>query len=104
MGSASDLDIMDGAVSVLKELGINSEVKVYSAHRTPKEAINYSFTAEERGLSVIIAGAGSAAHLPGVLAACTPLPDSDVHWCSAEHLQSTHGKPLAAQTSNTNPV
>ena len=74
MGSASDLDIMDGAVSVLKELGIDSEVKVYSAHRTPREATEYSFTAEERGLSVIIAGAGSAAHLPGVLAACTPLP------------------------------
>ncbi len=74
MGSASDLDIMDGAVSVLKQLGIDSEVKVYSAHRTPREATEYSFTAEERGLSVIIAGAGSAAHLPGVLAACTPLP------------------------------
>lgn len=74
MGSKSDWETMQHAVETLKQLGIPCEVKVLSAHRTPDEAMEYAATAEERGLQVIIAGAGGAAHLPGVLAAKTLLP------------------------------
>jgi len=74
MGSDSDWDTMRKAVEVLKELGVPCEVDVVSAHRTPDRAHEYAATAEERGLRVIIAGAGGAAHLAGVLAAFTPLP------------------------------
>lgn len=74
MGSDSDLPIMKEAANILKELGIGYEVIISSAHRTPDQAINYAKTAAERGLEVIIAGAGGAAHLPGVLAALTLLP------------------------------
>lgn len=74
MGSDSDLPIMTKAVDVLKEFQVPYEVKVLSAHRTPEEHANYSRTALERGLKVIIAAAGGAAHLPGVTAANTPLP------------------------------
>ncbi len=74
MGSDSDLPVMMKAVEVLKEFELAYEVKVLSAHRTPEEHSNYSKTALERGLKVIIAAAGGAAHLPGVTAANTPLP------------------------------
>jgi 5-(carboxyamino)imidazole ribonucleotide mutase len=74
MGSASDLDVMRPAADVLREFGVGCEVRVISAHRTPNDAMRYSETAVERGLKVIIAGAGGAAHLAGVLAASTPLP------------------------------
>lgn len=74
MGSKSDWETMQHAVETLKQLGIPCEVKILSAHRTPDEAMEYAATAEERGLQVIIAGAGGAAHLPGVLAAKTLLP------------------------------
>lgn len=74
MGSDSDLPVMMKAVEVLKEFDLPYEVKVLSAHRTPEEHSNYSKTALERGLKVIIAAAGGAAHLPGVTAANTPLP------------------------------
>jgi len=74
MGSDSDLSIMEDAVKVLKEFGIGYEVKVLSAHRTPKQHAEYSRTAIGRGLKVIIAAAGGAAHLPGVTAAQTTLP------------------------------
>lgn len=74
MGSDSDLEIMRGAVDALKEMGIAYEATVCSAHRTPDAAAEYARTAAERGLKVIIAGAGQAAHLPGVLAAFTTLP------------------------------
>ena len=74
MGSDSDLPIMEDAVKVLKEFGIGYEVKVLSAHRTPNQHAEYSRTAIERGLKVIIAAAGGAAHLPGVTAAQTTLP------------------------------
>ena len=74
MGSDSDLPVMQGAVDVLGELGIAHEVHVVSAHRTPHEMIAYGTDAAERGLQVIIAGAGGAAHLPGMLAAVTTLP------------------------------
>lgn len=74
MGSDSDLKIMQDAVKVLREFGVESELIVASAHRTPYKALQYAETAEERGLQVIIAGAGAAAHLGGVLAAVTTLP------------------------------
>ena len=74
MGSASDLDVMRAAAEALDEFGVPWEVRVISAHRTPREAMRYSEEAAGRGLQVIIAGAGGAAHLPGVLAASTPLP------------------------------
>ncbi len=74
MGSDSDLPVMRPAAEALEELGIASETRVVSAHRTPHEMIEYGTTAADRGLQVLIAGAGGAAHLPGMLAACTPLP------------------------------
>ncbi len=74
MGSDSDLKIMADCAKVLKKFGIEYEMIVASAHRTPYKALEYAQTAEERGLEVIIAGAGAAAHLGGVLAAATVLP------------------------------
>src|SRR6266480_1606751 len=74
MGSRSDLRVMSSAVELLTELGIPHEVKVVSAHRTPDWMFEYARTAEERGLEVIIAAAGGAAHLPGMGAASTILP------------------------------
>ena len=74
MGSDSDLPTMLGAAEALEELGIAYEVRVVSAHRAPREMIAYGTEAHERGLQVIVAGAGGAAHLPGMLASVTPLP------------------------------
>lgn len=74
MGSDSDLTVMRPAADVLTELGVPHEVRVVSAHRTPQDMVSYGETAAERGLKVIIAGAGGAAHLPGMLAAVTVLP------------------------------
>ncbi|MBP9816798.1 MAG: 5-(carboxyamino)imidazole ribonucleotide mutase [Candidatus Pacebacteria bacterium] len=74
MGSDSDLSVMQGAAELLDELGISYELTVVSAHRTPKRLVEYATTAQERGIKVIIAGAGGAAHLPGMVAALTPLP------------------------------
>ena len=74
MGSDSDLPLMREAFDALAEFGIVAEVRVLSAHRTPDDALNYARTAVARGIKVIIAGAGGAAHLPGVLASSTPVP------------------------------
>lgn len=74
MGSDSDLPVMQAAVDALAEFGVRHEVRIISAHRTPEAMIDYGRTAVERGLSVIIAGAGGAAHLPGMIASVTPLP------------------------------
>jgi len=74
MGSDSDISVMEKAFEVCREFNIPFEVKILSAHRTPKEHAEYSRTAEEKGLKVIIAAAGGAAHLPGVTAANTLLP------------------------------
>ena len=74
MGSRSDWDTMQHAVQKLEELGIAHEVRVVSAHRTPDVLFDYAATAQERGLRAIIAGAGGAAHLPGMLAAKTAVP------------------------------
>lgn len=74
MGSSSDLSVMEKAIDFLKENDIAYDVQIVSAHRTPEKMLEYAKTAEERGLKVIIAGAGGAAHLPGMVAASTPLP------------------------------
>lgn len=74
MGSKSDLPVMQDAINVLKDLGVNFEVSIVSAHRTPERMYDYAKTAAERGLKVIIAGAGGAAHLPGMVASITHLP------------------------------
>ena len=74
MGSISDLEVMQDACSMLESLGIDYEKRVVSAHRTPELLYEYARTARQRGLQVIIAGAGGAAHLPGMTAAMTPLP------------------------------
>jgi 5-(carboxyamino)imidazole ribonucleotide mutase len=74
MGSDSDLPVMQGAVDALDDFGIPHEVRIVSAHRTPEVMVDYARTAVQRGLKVIIAGAGGAAHLPGMTASLTPLP------------------------------
>ncbi|MGB9734138.1 MAG: 5-(carboxyamino)imidazole ribonucleotide mutase [Conexivisphaera sp.] len=74
MGSKSDWDVMRGSSEVLKLLGIPHEVRVISAHRTPELMFEYAKSAASRGIEVIIAGAGGAAHLPGMTASLTPLP------------------------------
>jgi len=74
MGSDSDLPTMQGAIDVLVEFGVEYEARVVSAHRTPDEMLEYARGAADRGLEVIVAGAGGAAHLPGMTASMTPLP------------------------------
>lgn len=74
MGSTSDLPVMQDAVDVLKEFNIEVEVDIVSAHRTPDKLFDYGKNAHKRGISVIIAGAGGAAHLPGMIASLSPLP------------------------------
>lgn len=74
MGSRSDLEVMQGASDILKELNITFELTVVSAHRTPERMFEYAKTARERGVKCIIAGAGGAAHLPGMVASLTTLP------------------------------
>jgi 5-(carboxyamino)imidazole ribonucleotide mutase len=74
MGSDSDLKVMKEAAEILEEFGIETEVTIVSAHRTPKRMVDYAIKAHERGICVIIAGAGGAAHLPGMVASITPLP------------------------------
>jgi len=74
MGSDSDLPVMQGAADILKEFGVPFELTIVSAHRTPDRMMDYARTAADRGLKAIIAGAGGAAHLPGMVAAMTTLP------------------------------
>jgi 5-(carboxyamino)imidazole ribonucleotide mutase len=74
MGSTSDLPVMQDAVDFLKELGIDVEVDIVSAHRTPEKLFDFSTNAHKKGIQVIIAGAGGAAHLPGMVASMSPLP------------------------------
>lgn len=104
MGSKSDADVMQPALDVLDQLGIEYEVSVISAHRTPDKARQYGVSARERGLEVIIAGAGGAAHLPGVLASWTtlpvigvPIPTSDIKGLDAllSIVQMPAGVPVA---------
>ncbi len=84
MGSKSDSEVMQPTLDVLKELGIDYEVSVISAHRTPEKARQYGMAARGRGIEVIIAAAGGAAHLPGVLASWTTLPVIGVPLASSE--------------------
>ena len=74
MGSVSDYEVMAEAVAMLEAFGVDFEKRVVSAHRTPDLLCEYAKTARERGIGVIIAGAGGAAHLPGMVASMTPLP------------------------------
>ena len=74
MGSKSDLAVMQSAIDILKEFDIEIEVDIVSAHRTPKKMFNYAENAKKRGIRVIIAGAGGAAHLPGMVASITTIP------------------------------
>ncbi len=74
MGSTSDLPVMQDAIDILKEFNIEVEVDIVSAHRTPDKLFDYGKNAHKRGISVIIAGAGGAAHLPGMIASLSPLP------------------------------
>lgn len=74
MGSISDLPVMQEAIDILNELGIEHEVDIVSAHRTPEKMMTYGQNAHKRGIKAIIAGAGGAAHLPGMVAAISPLP------------------------------
>ena len=74
MGSKSDLSVMDNAAEILNQLGVAFEMTVVSAHRTPERLFDYASNAHKRGIKVIIAGAGGAAHLPGMAASMSPLP------------------------------
>jgi 5-(carboxyamino)imidazole ribonucleotide mutase len=74
MGSQSDLPVMQEAIDIIKSFNVAVEVEIVSAHRTPEHMLDYGKTAHENGLKVIIAGAGGAAHLPGMIAAVSPLP------------------------------
>ncbi|MDJ0842836.1 5-(carboxyamino)imidazole ribonucleotide mutase [Crocosphaera sp.] len=86
MGSDSDLPTMEKAIAVCQQFDVGWEVAIVSAHRTPQRMVNYAQTAHERGLKVIIAGAGGAAHLPGMVASLTPLPVIGVP-VATRHLQ-----------------
>ena len=74
MGSISDMPVMQDAIDILKEFGIETEVDIVSAHRTPEKLFDFSKNAHIRGISVVITGAGGAAHLPGMVASMSPLP------------------------------
>ena len=74
MGSKSDLPVMQDAIDILNEFGISTDVDIVSAHRTPEKMMDYGINAHKKGIKVIIAGAGGAAHLPGMIASVCPLP------------------------------
>jgi len=104
MGSKSDAEMLQPGLDVLKDLGIEYEVNIISAHRTPEKAREYGITARERGIEVIIAAAGGAAHLPGVMASWTtlpvigvPLPGTDLNGVDALYaiVQMPAGIPVA---------
>ena len=103
MGSRSDLDVMNDARSMLKEFGIPHEVRIVSAHRTPTWMVEYATTAEARGIEVIVAGAGGAAHLPGMVAAISLLPVLGVP-IPATHLQGIDALLSIAQMPRGVPV
>lgn len=108
MGSESDLDVMSDAARVLDEFEVSHEIRVVSAHRTPREMIEYAAVARERGLKVIIAGAGGSAHLPGMTASETTLPviavpvkrDNHDHEALWSSIKMPPGIPLATLPEN----
>lgn len=104
MGSKSDLNVMQGAADMLDEFGIEYEITVVSAHRTPKRMFDYAQSAHDRGISAIIAGAGGAAHLPGMVASLTPLPVIGVPIKSSNSLDGWDSLLSIAQMPNGIPV
>jgi 5-(carboxyamino)imidazole ribonucleotide mutase len=108
MGSDSDLDVMSVAAKTLEEFGVAHEVRVISAHRTPQLMIDYAQEAQERGLKVIIAGAGGSAHLPGMTASDTTLPviaipikrENSGHEAFWSNIKMPPGIPLATMPEN----
>jgi 5-(carboxyamino)imidazole ribonucleotide mutase len=104
MGSSSDLSIMQKAANILTEFGVESEIKVVSAHRSPEAMFEYATTAESRGLKVIIAGAGGAAHLPGMIASLTTLPVIGVPVKSSNSLDGWDSLLSIVQMPNDIPV
>jgi 5-(carboxyamino)imidazole ribonucleotide mutase len=104
MGSNSDLSIMQKAANILTEFGVENEIKVVSAHRSPEAMFEYATTAESRGLKVIIAGAGGAAHLPGMIASLTTLPVIGVPVKSSNSLDGWDSLLSIVQMPNDIPV
>lgn len=104
MGSSSDLSIMQKAANVLSEFGVENEIKVVSAHRSPEAMFEYATTAESRGLKVIIAGAGGAAHLPGMIASLTTIPVIGVPVKSSNSLDGWDSLLSIVQMPNDIPV
>lgn len=104
MGSKSDWEVMKHAAEVLKEFGVVYEAKVVSAHRTPLKMVEYAQSADGRGLKVIIAGAGGAAHLPGMVASLTPLPVIGVPIKSSNSLDGWDSLLSIVQMPNGVPV
>ncbi len=104
MGSSSDAKVMENAAAVLKQFGIGYELLVVSAHRSPERMFEYAKTAEERGLNVIIAGAGGSAHLPGMVAAITTLPVIGVAIKSSNSLDGWDSLLSIVQMPNDIPV
>ena len=108
MGSDSDLDVMNEAVKVLQDFDVAHEVRIISAHRTPDVMDEYASSAKDRGLKVIIAGAGGSAHLPGMTASHTPLPvlavpvkrDNHDHEALWSNVKMPGGIPLATMPEN----
>ena len=104
MGSDSDLEIMTAAAEILKTFEVAFELTVVSAHRTPKRMVEYALTAKQRGLKVIIAGAGGAAHLPGMIASLTTLPVIGVPIKSSNSLEGWDSILSILQMPNGVPV
>jgi 5-(carboxyamino)imidazole ribonucleotide mutase len=104
MGSQSDLPSMQAASDILKQFGIAFELDIVSAHRTPEKMFEYAKSAHARGLRVIIAGAGGAAHLPGMVAAITPLPVIGVPVRSSNSMQGIDSLLSIVQMPNGVPV
>lgn len=104
MGSKSDFPVMSGAADILKEFGIKCETNVVSAHRTPQKMFEYAESAKKRGLKVIIAGAGGAAHLPGMVASLTTLPVIGVPIHSSNSLDGLDSILSIVQMPNGVPV
>ena len=104
MGSNSDLPTMQAAADILKQFGIPFEIDIVSAHRTPEKMFDYAKKAHSRGLQVIIAGAGGAAHLPGMVASLTPLPVIGVPVKSSNSIDGWDSLLSIVQMPNSVPV
>ncbi len=103
MGSDSDLDIMKKSIDILDDFGIDNEVAIISAHRTPQMLDNYVKSLKSRGVQVVISGAGGAAALPGVIAALTPIPVIGVPIKSSNSCAISANSGLSLKNSSDNP-